>query len=122
MFTSRLTATATRSSGAPRSSAICNVLRKSATTCSVPISLSGKTPHQGTNQQVPSVDDDEQKNLERGGDYDRGQLHHADRRGDGRSHQIDDEKGEEQRRADAKPGLQFAQEIGGRDNTHAEIF
>src|SRR5208283_5546227 len=84
--------------------------------------LSGKTPHQGTDEQVPSVDDDEQKNLERGGDDDRRQLHHADRGGDGGGHHVDDQKREEEGGSDAKAGLQFAEEIGGRDDAHAEIL
>src|ERR1019366_209059 len=56
------------------------------------------------------------------GDDDRGQLHHADRGGDGGGHHIDDQKGEEKGGSDAKPGLQFAEEIGGRHDAHVEIF
>jgi len=40
----------------------------------------------------------------------------------GRGHQIDDDKGQKQSGADAKTDLQLAQEIGGRDDAHAEIL
>src|SRR5208282_1845810 len=84
--------------------------------------LSAKTPHQGTNQQVPSIDHDEQKNLERGGDDDRGQLHHADRGGNSGGYQIDDEKREKEGSANTKPCLQFAQQVRRRDDAQAEII
>ena len=86
-----------------------------------PYKFSGKAPHQRTDEQVPSIDHHEQKNLQRGGDNDRWQLQHADRSGDRGGHHVDDQERQKKGRADAEARLEFGEQIGGGDNAHIEI-
>src|SRR5437870_3832224 len=68
---------------------------------------------QGPDQQVPPVHQHEQQDLERGRKHHRRQLHHADRQGHGRDHDIDYQKGQKQHRSDLKAGLQFGNDVSG---------
>src|SRR5262249_13484003 len=114
MLTSKLTITAAASTGLASSSTSRIVKRPKSTTCSTGIfastklsSLTDKTSHHRTYQQIPPINHHEQQNLERSRNHDRWELQHAHRRRDRGHHHVDDQKRQKQHGADLKAGAQL---------------
>src|SRR5580700_4928174 len=101
-LSTKLSAAAATSNGAARIIASFISWRSSSATMSGVMRISSKALQERVGQQVPTVDHDEEQNLERRGDHNRGQLKHADRGGDRGRHNVDEQKGEKQHRADGK--------------------
>src|SRR5579863_9530860 len=134
---SKPTTTAEISSGAPIHSAVSIVCRSSATIWSEPMThiphakvssslsqnfCSRKTFHQRPHQQVPAIHHDEQQNLQWRRNNHRRQLHHADRRGDRRHHQIDHQEGKKQRYPNLESRLQFRKDVSRHHHPHGNVF
>src|ERR1700691_2707865 len=99
-------------SGAAIQNAASSAWRRISTTESVVMrDCSVKALHQRSDHQVPAIHQYEQQNLEGRRDHDRRQLHHAHRQGYRVHHQIDDQEGQVEHRADLKGSLQLRQDI-----------
>src|SRR4029079_3187624 len=95
MLTTRPTARATNITGAPKTSVSMRALRANSTVCSTVIALLSERPHtfeQHPDGEVPAVDHDEQQQLERQGNQDGRQHHHAHAHQNRRHDHVDHQK------------------------------
>ena len=69
--------------------------------------LRAEALHERADDEVPTIDQHEQEELEREGDRDGRHHHHAQSHQDGRHQEIDDEKRQKKQKAHLKGRLQF---------------
>src|SRR6185437_14717080 len=125
-LTTRLTKQAASSRGALNIIASISTFLIISTVWSGPIisscsSVNSKTFNQLVREQVPSINHHKKQNLQWGRDHDGRQLHHAYGGRHARHHQIDQQKGKKQNRANLKSRLQLAQNISRHHNLNGEI-
>src|SRR5271165_1772852 len=122
MLTNKLTATAIANIGLAIMNTSRMVKRPRSIACSTGIVTSVKTPHQRSNQKVPTIDHHEQQQLERRRNHDWRQLQHSHRCRDRSHHHVDHQEGQKQYGTYLESHPQLREDVCRRDYPERQVI